>query len=156
MLPAPVTLLRPYQVGTLIGAVLFACNVTGTMAVSQDRASFEPTKVVRFSAQAEQVDRVDASGVCSMPSRAAWFREDALACSTEKTSYDPCFVTAREDVVICISDPRSASGRVALKLGAPPARRTDGASPVNRPGSLNLSTEPSAGRSSPPVARSRD
>jgi hypothetical protein len=127
-----VTLLRPYQVGTLIGAVLFACDVTGTIAVSQGRTPLEPTRVVRFSAQAEQVARADATGVCSMPSRAAWFREDALACTTEKASYDPCFVTAREDVVICVSDPRSASGRVALKLGAAPVRRTDPASPAHQ------------------------
>jgi hypothetical protein len=128
----PGILLADARACTLIGAVLLALSATGTTAESQVSVPFEPTKVVRFSAHAEQVDRVDASGVCSMPSRAAWFREDALACTTEQASYDPCFVTAREDVVVCVSDPRAASGRVALKVGSTPVRRTEAASASHR------------------------
>ena len=58
-------------------------------------------------------------------SRAAWFRADAMQCTAGKTTYDPCFTTSREDTVLCVTDPRSTSGRVPLKVASAPSPPTN-------------------------------
>jgi hypothetical protein len=110
-------------VSRVAAAVSLVVAATGTAAAwSQERTPVTKTSVVHYSVDAAESDRAAAvNGTCSGPSRAAGFRSDALACSARNDSYDPCFVTSREDVVICVTDPRSASGRVALRPTATPA-----------------------------------
>jgi hypothetical protein len=114
----------------LTAAVLLAFGVIGARLSSQDRTPITPTAVVHFDVRSEDLARVPVSGVCSVPSRTAWFREDALTCRAQTASYDPCFLTPREHLVICVTDPRSDAGRVALKVTSAPTRQPAPARPV--------------------------
>jgi len=96
--------------------VMLAMLTTGGW--SQGRPPLVPTTVTRFGVTASDLDKTPAgTATCAEPSRAAWFRADALLCTSGKTTYDPCFTTAREDVVLCATDPRSPAGRILMKLG---------------------------------------
>ena len=113
----------------LTAAALLAFGVTSAAPASQEPP---PTKVVRFVVAPEDLGRAPVNGACSLPSTAAWFRDDAMACRTQTASYDPCFVTPREHVVLCVTDPRSEAGRLTLKMTSAPARQQPAARPVHR------------------------
>lgn len=74
------------------------------------RAPLQPTQVVRFSPPATLPERAQ-SGSCQSPSQVAAYRNDALRCMVETTTFDPCFATANAGQAWCTSDPRKpASG----------------------------------------------
>lgn len=59
------------------------------------------------------------SGSCFSGSLAASHRADAWRCSPGNDLRDPCFETADKNTLLCVSDPTSATAKLALELTEP-------------------------------------
>ena len=100
---------------TFLTLALLPASVT--LFAQQSAPATSHTRVIRYTPPAHLPDRAKA-GECAGPSVAADFRADAWRCTSGSTTYDPCFITAHADRVLCDVDPRDASSGTVLTLAS--------------------------------------